>query len=41
MANAVLRGHRCIIAILNVHASTQDERMFKAVNFAIAKILTI
>jgi hypothetical protein len=36
-----LRGHRCAIAIPNVHASTQDERMFRAINFATAKILTV
>ena len=27
MAYIVLRGHRCAIAIPNVHASTQDERV--------------
>ena len=41
VAYNVLRRHRCAIAILNVHASTQDKRTFRAVNFAAAKILTV
>jgi len=41
MAHTVLRGHRCAIAIPNVHASTQDERMFRAVHFATAKTLAV
>jgi hypothetical protein len=41
MAYTVLRGHRHAIAIPNVQASTQDERMIRAVNFATAKMLTV
>jgi hypothetical protein len=41
MAYTVLRGHRCAIVIPNVHTSTQDERMFRAVNFATGKMLTV